>query len=493
MVLKKQNLRSMLMVGLLIVNAPMLATVSLAQDNENVSSVLESGLDRPNLGVTTKNASRAPKTAIESAAKELAGSEPAAIESAMNDSAGIESARIESARIESNVQQLPPSQTYDHNMVAYSSRPPVTAHHCGACVNCADRTGQTATMIGGLGIQHGLGPCPNEECQCWQCPYRQPFNVRGPGEYAGPSRTDRVSVYRLRTGDVIQFTFLMTPMKSAGAYRLVVGDELMIESGADEDLQRGTIEKGLKIQPDGTISLRLIGEIHAEGQSVEELRDVLNEAYERYYPKPLIDVTPVNTGTAARQVREAINGLGGFDSQTLAQTVTPQGDIRLPRIGSIRAQGLSLDELKEEINLRYDELVGGIEVEPSLQSQAPHYCFVLGEVRQPGRYNMDTPTTVLGAIALAGGKTLGANLRQVVIFRRGDNWELISTLVDIRAATLGRQSHVRDEIWIRDGDVIILPETPIELFNDFVQQVFTEGIYGVLPLSASYNFGDSFN
>ena len=111
MVLKKQNLRSMLMVGLLIVNAPMLATVSLAQDNENVSSVLESGLDRPNLGVTTKkatNASRAPKTAIESAAKELAGSEPAAIESAMNDSAGIESARIESARIESNVQQLPP-------------------------------------------------------------------------------------------------------------------------------------------------------------------------------------------------------------------------------------------------------------------------------------------------------------------------------------------------------------------------------------------------
>ena len=80
-----------------------------------------------------------------------------------------------------------------------------------------------------------------------------------------------------------------------------------------------------------------------------------------------------------------------------------------------------------------------------------------------------------------------------MIFRRGDNWELISTLVDIRAATLGRQSHVRDEIWIRDGDVIILPETPIELFNDFVQQVFTEGIYGVLPLSASYNFGDSFN
>jgi protein involved in polysaccharide export with SLBB domain len=361
------------------------------------------------------------------------------------------------------------------------------------CFNCADRTGRTAGLIGGFGISQGIGPCQDKDCQCWQCPHNAPFLTHGPGDYAGPARTHRLPEYRLRTGDTLQLTYLVAPMKMAGAYRLVVGDELMIESVADEDLQRGTMEKGLKIQPDGTISLRLIGQVHAAGQSVGQLRDMLEELYKEYYPKPSIDVTPVNTGTAARQVREAISGAGGFDPQSITQTITPEGEIRLPRIGSVQAQGLSMDELKEEINLRYDDVVGGLEVEPSLQSQAPHYFFVLGEVRQSGRYNMDTPTTVLGGIAMAGGHTTGANLRQVVIFRRGDDWELISTLMDLRGAILGRTAHPRDEIWLRDGDVVILPEAPIELFNNFVQQVFTEGIYGIIPLSASYNFGDSFN
>ncbi|WP_419189595.1 polysaccharide biosynthesis/export family protein [Stieleria marina] len=379
----------------------------------------------------------------------------------------------------------PVSTTVQHRIVSQGN-----GHFCA---NCVDRTGRNAGMIGGFGIANGIGPCTDKDCECWQCPHNAPFQMHGPGDYAGPARTHRLPEYRLRTGDTIQLTYLVAPMKMAGAYRLVVGDEVMIESVADEDLQRGTMERGLKIQPDGTISLRLIGQVHAAGQSVGQLRDLLEELYKEFYPKPSIDVTPINTGTAARQVREAISGAGGFDPQSITQTITPEGEIRLPRIGSVLAQGLTMDELKEEINLRYDDVVGGLEVEPSLQSQAPHYFFVLGEVRQPGRYNMDTPTTVLGAMAMAGGQTVGANLRQVVIFRRGDDWELVSTLMDLRGAVLGRTAHPKDEIWLRDGDVIILPEAPIELFNNFVQQVFTEGIYGIIPLSASYNFGDSFN
>ena len=92
---------------------------------------------------------------------------------------------------------------------------------------------------------------------------------------------------------------------------------------------------------------------------------------------------------------------------------------------------------------------------------------------------------------MAGGHVTGANLRQVVIFRRGENWELLSTLLDLRGAILGRTAHPADEIWVRDGDVIILPSAPIRLFNNFVRQVFTEGVYGVVPISANYNFGNS--
>ncbi|WP_246151271.1 polysaccharide biosynthesis/export family protein [Rubripirellula reticaptiva] len=386
----------------------------------------------------------------------------------------------------------PTAAEYTVASLPVSSGPIISSQcGCGQCLKCVDRT--DGTMIGGLGMKLGVGPCPAGH-QCWQCPYDAPFNIVGPGEYAGPARTHRLPEYRLRTGDTLQLTFMVAPMATDGPYRLVVGDELLIEAEADEDLTRGTLEKGLKIQPDGTITLRLIGQVHAAGQTIDQLREVLEDKYVEFYPEPSIDVTPVNTGTAARQVREAISGAGGFDPQQIQQTLTPSGEIRLPKVGSVQAQGLTLDELKREINLRYDDAVGGLEVEPSLISQAAHNVFVLGEVGQPGRYDMNnTPTTVLGAIAMAGGHRTGANLRQVVVFRRGDNWELISTTLDLRGAILGREAHPCDEIWVRDGDVIILPSSPIRLFDNFVRQVFTEGLYGVLPISGSYNFGGSFN
>ena len=358
-----------------------------------------------------------------------------------------------------------------------------------ACAPCADRSGDSYAEC--FGKHEGVGPVLNGP-QCWQCPFDSPFDNYGPGEYAGPARVARMPEYRLRAGDTLSLTYLVTALKTDGDYRLAVGDELIIESEADETLARGTLERGMQIQPDGTITMRLIGQVQAAGRTVQQLREYLEEAYEEYYPKPLIDVTPISTGCAARNIREAISGAGVFAAQEITQTLTPSGEIRLLKLGNVQAQGLTLSELKQEINLRYDAVVGGLEVEPSLLTQAPHNVFVLGEVNAPGRFEMNTPTTVLGGIALAGGHISGANLREVVIFRRGDNFEMLSTTLDLRGAILGREAKPADEIWLRDGDVVVLPSAPIRLFNNFVRQVFTEGVYGIVPVTASYNFGGSF-
>jgi protein involved in polysaccharide export with SLBB domain len=362
----------------------------------------------------------------------------------------------------------------------------VASHACpsGQGLRCADRQG--SCMIGGLGLQNGIGPL-KMPLQCWQCPYDPPFLLSGAGEYAGPARFQRIPEYRLRTGDVLQLLFTVVPLKSAGDYQLNVGDELLIESIADPDIKQGSMEKGLTIQPDGTITLRMIGQIPAAGHSIAELRQVIDEQYKKYYDDPSIDVTPVKTGTDVQRLREALSGSGGFNPQEVLQTISPSGEIRLPRIGSVQAHGLTIEELKAEINARYDEYVGGMEVEPSLEREAPHYVYVLGEVNEPGRFEMDAPTTVLGAIALAGGDVVGGNLRQVVVFRRGENFELYSTLLDVRAPVLGREAHPCDEIWVRDGDVIVIPRLPIKVLNNFVRMVFTEGIYGVMPFSTIYN------
>ena len=88
---------------------------------------------------------------------------------------------------------------------------------------------------------------------------------------------------------------------------------------------------------------------------------------------------------------------------------------------------------------------------------------------------------MLAALAQAGGHNVGANLRQVVVFRRAEDWRLVSTVLDLRGAVLGKAPLPADEIWLRDGDVVIVPASPIRLFDNCVSQVFTNGIYGIVP------------
>jgi len=123
--------------------------------------------------------------------------------------------------------------------------------------------------------------------------------------------------------------------------------------------------------------------------------------------------------------------------------------------------------------------------------QAPHFVHVLGEVATPSRVELDGPTTVLGAIASAGGNLPGGNMRQVVVFRRAEDWRLITTMLDLQGAIYGKRPTPADEIWLRDGDVVIVPAKPITRFNNWVEQIFTNGIYRIYPVN--FNEGSLFD
>ena len=226
-----------------------------------------------------------------------------------------------------------------------------------------------------------------------------------------------------------------------------------------------------------------IGMIAAEnGLTVAQLREVLDEQYGKFYEEPAIDVTPVKTNTLAEDIRNAVGGQSGFNQQALNVRVMPDGKIRLPGIGEVTVQGFTLNQLKKEINLRYDEIVVGINTEPILSQQAPHFVHVMGQVATPNRIQLEGPTTVLGAISAAGGHLPAGNMRQVVIFRRAEDWRLISTMLDLQGAVYGKRPTPADEIWLRDGDVIIVPDKPITRFNNWAQQIFTDGIYRIFPI-----------
>ena len=303
------------------------------------------------------------------------------------------------------------------------------------------------------------------------------------GEYVGHERLAHVPEYRLRVDDQLDTVYRLTREETTTPYKLNVGDEIRMESFTDPDLNRD-----LLLQPDGTITLRLLGQVHATGRTVTQLRDALEELYKKYYKVPAITVTPLRVNTKLEDLRATIDRRAGIGGQSQAVRVTPEGTIALPAIGSIQAQGLSLPELQSEINECYRQIVEGIQVIPILVQRAPRYVYVLGEVNNPGRFELVGPTTALQAISLAGSWRVGANLRQIVVFRRGDDWRLLATMVNLEAALFGHQATPPGEIWIDDSDVVIVPKSPILMADDFINLVFTRGIYGVFPMYTTLNF-----
>jgi polysaccharide export outer membrane protein len=325
--------------------------------------------------------------------------------------------------------------------------------------------------------------CQNGACAGWSSLTPQDFQPFGQGEYVGHSRLAHVCEYRLRVDDVLEFVFRLTREEQSHPYELNVGDEIRVESFTDATLNRDLI-----IQPDGTITLRLVGQVRATRHNVAQLRDEIENLYKRYYKEPAITVTPLKVNTKLEDLRAAVDRRQGFGGQNREARVTPEGTIALPAIGSVFVQGMTLEEVKEEIDARYAEEVEGLEVTPVLTHRAPRYVYVVGEVRLPGRYTLEGPTTVMQAVTLAGGWNVGGNLRQVVVFRRGDDWRLMATLLDIRGALYGKVPCPADEIWINDSDIVVVPKAPIRVFDDYVKLIFTEGLYHIVPFGTNVNF-----
>ena len=189
-------------------------------------------------------------------------------------------------------------------------------------------------------------------------------------------------------------------------------------------------------------------------------------------------------------LRDAVDARQGQGGQRLTVTVTPEGTVALPGVGSVFLQGMTLEQAKMEVDARYRASIHGIEVTVVLVTRAPRFVYVLGEVGQAGRFDLPGPTTVLQALALAQGVNARANTRQIVVLRRGEDWRLKATMLDLRGALYGRRPTPADDIWLSDSDVIIVPKTPVSLANDIIEQYATQGLYAVVPQEIIWDFVD---
>lgn len=350
------------------------------------------------------------------------------------------------------------------------------------------------------GVDSLSGRCAGGEVG-WDARGPIPWQEFAQGEWVGHARTAQVPEYRLREGDQVAVYYRRTRNELSRPYELQVGDRILVESltaggGAIEGTHEGDvvpksdvgISRELVIQPDGTIMLPLVGPVRATRRTVEALQSELEEAYKKYFRVPSITVTPVKVDTRLEDLLNTVDSRASLrGGLQLLVVVTPAGTIQLPGVDSVFVQGLTLGEAKQEIDARYDAAIPGVEVTMDLAERAKRFIYVGGEVYNPGRFELVGPTTAMQAIVMAGSYRIGANLRQVVVFRRGDDWRLMATMLDLRGAMYGRRPVPADEIWLNDSDIVLVTKTPIQQADELIEQVFTRGLYGVVPRETIWN------
>ena len=341
-------------------------------------------------------------------------------------------------------------------------------------------------------------------CGCnevgWDARGMIPWQEFAQGEYVGHARTPHVPEYRIREDDVVAIYYRRTREEISRPYELQVGDRIRVESltagrgtpissaGGEGQPADDNVSRELVIQPDGTITLPLLGQVRATRRTIPALRDELEEQYRKYFRVPSITVTPITVNTKLEDLLNTVDSRAGtLGGLQIRVTVTPAGDIQIPGIASVFVQNLTLSEARQEIDARYDAAIPGVHVTMVLEQRAKRFVYVLGEVAQPGRFELDGPTDVMQALALAGRWTPGSNLRQVVVFRRGPDWRLMATMLDLRGALYARRPVPADNIWLNDSDIVLVPKTPIQQVDEVIEQYITRGVYGLVPREVIWN------
>jgi polysaccharide biosynthesis/export protein len=98
--------------------------------------------------------------------------------------------------------------------------------------------------------------------------------------------------------------------------------------------------------------------------------------------------------------------------------VRSDGKISLPLIGEVQATGRTPLKLEEEISTKFRPFLAEPEVTVIVEQINSEKFNILGRVAKPGSYPLVNPTTVLDAIAVAGGCRDFAKQKGIYVLRK---------------------------------------------------------------------------
>ncbi|WP_164969561.1 SLBB domain-containing protein [Aquirufa rosea] len=157
---------------------------------------------------------------------------------------------------------------------------------------------------------------------------------------------------------------------------------------------------------------------------------------------------------------ELIVDINGYSEDHYNLTVSPDGYVKINRVGNVYVAGLTIEEARARIISRLSQIFVGLKKEGSGPSSTNLYASislgnirtvnvtVQGEVIFPGTYSVPSLARVMNVLYLAGGPNENGTFREIQLIR---NKKVIATIDLYDFLTAGIQ---KNDVNIHDQDII---------------------------------------
>lgn len=135
--------------------------------------------------------------------------------------------------------------------------------------------------------------------------------------------------------------------------------------------------------------------------------------------------------------------------------VRSDGKISLPLIGELQASGRTPLQLESDIASRLRNYVTVPEVTVIVEAINSKKYNILGEIGRPGAYPLTLSTTIMDAIAAAGGFKDFAKKKDVYILRQKPDGA--QSRIDFNYKDFIKGKNISQNVKVEPGDTIIVP------------------------------------
>ena len=132
-------------------------------------------------------------------------------------------------------------------------------------------------------------------------------------------------------------------------------------------------------------------------------------------------------------------------------TVDRNGQINIPKVGSVTVSGTRADQLEKTLKSHIGRVFNNYELNATLGRLRSIQVYVVGQARQPGAYTVSGLSTLIGTLFESGGPAATGSMRNIQLVRAG---KTISTL-DLYAFI--HRGQAEGDAQLLPGDVIVIP------------------------------------